>query len=47
MLQARPTITKEQLQENKDMVTYYNGLPNFETLTLVFEFAQKVIPNSK
>jgi len=47
MLQARPTITKEQLQENKDIVTYYTGLPNFETLKLVFELAQKVIPNSK
>ena len=31
-LQARPTITKEQLRENNDMVTYYTGLPNFETL---------------
>ena len=47
LLQARPTITKEQLQENEDMVTYYTGLPNFETLTLVFDLAQKVMPNSK
>ena len=38
-LQVRPTVTKEQLQENNDMVTYYTGLPNFETLTLVFELA--------
>ena len=29
------------------MVTYYTGLPNFETLTLVFDLAQKVMPNSK
>ena len=43
VLQARPTTTKEQLQENKDMVTY-TGLPNFETLTLVFDLAQKVMP---
>ena len=47
LLQARPTIIKEQLQENEDMVTYYTGLPNFETLTLVFDLAQKVMPNSK
>ena len=46
-LQARPTITKEQLQENNDMVTYYTGLPNFETLMLVFELAEKVMLNSK
>ena len=46
-LQVRPTITKEQLLENNDMVTYYTGLPNFETLMLVFELAQKVILNSK
>lgn len=46
-LQARPTITKEQFQENNDMVTCYSGLSNFETLTLVFELAQKVMLNSK
>ena len=47
MLQARTTITKEQLQEDEDMVTYYTGLPNLGTLTLVFELTEKVIPNSK
>ena len=46
-LQIRPTITKEKLQENEDMLTYYTALPNYETLTLVFELAQKVMPNSK
>ena len=34
-------------EENNDMVTYYTGLPNFETLMLVFELAQKVILISK
>ena len=29
------------------MKTYYTGLPNFETLTLVFDLVQKVMPNSK
>ena len=29
------------------MVTYYTGLPNFEALTLVFDLAQKVMPNLK
>ena len=46
-LQTRPTITKEKLQENEYMLTYYTALLNYETLTLVFELAQKVMPNSK
>lgn len=47
LLQARPIIIKDQLQENENMVPYCTGLPNFETLTLVFDLAQKVMPNSK
>ena len=47
MLHARPTITKEQLQEDEDMVAYYTGIPNFGTLTLIFELVEKVMPNSK
>ena len=43
MLQARPTITKEQLQEDEDMVTYYTGLANFGTLMLTFELAEKIM----
>ena len=46
-LRNGPTITQEELQSDKEMVTYYTGLPSFATLMLVFELALKVIPVPK
>ena len=46
-LQNGPTVSKEELQADKEMVTYYTGLPNFATLMLVFELALNVISVSK
>ena len=42
-LQNGPTVSKEELQADEEMVTYYTGLPNFATLMLVFELALNVI----
>jgi len=46
-LQNGPTVSKEELQADDKMVTYYTGLPNFSTLILVFELVLKVISVSK
>jgi len=41
------TVSKEELQADNEMVTYYTGLPSFSTVMLVFELALKVISMSK